>query len=141
MLHVRSIAVSDPYGLPLGSLTIMVLMAANEDSSQADLSQASGMPASYIVKIVDVLEEKGLVLRVRSRNDRRKNLMQLTDKGQEIMKALFADVKEIESPIRDELDGKELVAFIDYIDRSIAALRSASSDNEDLSQARPSEAR
>ena len=43
MLHSRSITVSEPFGLPTGSLTVMSLIAANPGNSQKQLADWAGM--------------------------------------------------------------------------------------------------
>ncbi len=121
-LNSRSITVSEPFGLPTGSLTIMALMAQNPGSSQVELAQYAGITGPSLVGIVDELERRGLVQRVRSTEDRRRNMLIVTEKGERTMTALFAEVSHIEDPIQQELTPEELDLFISFIDRANAAL-------------------
>ncbi len=121
-LNARSIAVSEPFGLPTGSLTIMALMAQNPGSSQVELAQYAGITGPSLVGIVDELERRGLVQRVRSTEDRRRNMLIVTEKGERTMAALFTEVRHIEDPIQQELSAEELDLFISFIDRANAAL-------------------
>ncbi len=121
-LNARSISVSEPFGLPTGSLTVMSLMAQNPGSSQVELAQYAGITGPSLVGIVDELERRGLVQRVRSTEDRRRNMLVVTEKGERTMAALFAEVRHIEDPIQQELTPEELDLFISFIDRANAAL-------------------
>ncbi|WP_169053587.1 MarR family winged helix-turn-helix transcriptional regulator [Alteraurantiacibacter aquimixticola] len=122
-LSARSIAVSAPYELPTGSLTVMALIDANPGSSQAELAGLAGLATPSMVGIIDELEKRELVTRIRSSTDRRRNDIALTDKGHELMTALFAEVSRIEDPIKDALGAKDLKLLVDLLDRVVASLK------------------
>lgn len=121
-LNARSIAVSEPFGLPTGSLTIMSLIERNPGSSQKELADKAGITGPGLVSLVDELEQRGLVKRERSSTDRRRNMLVLTESGQETVAALFKVVTEIEAPIRQELSREELTQLLSMIDRVLVAL-------------------
>lgn len=122
ILHARAVAVSEPFGLPTGSLTVMALIAANTGSSQALLANWAGITSPSLVGIIDELERRGLVKREKSAEDRRRNQMVLTGKGERTMVALFSEVTVNEAPIRAELSAEEMTQFVDYLDRTLVAL-------------------
>ncbi|KRA80384.1 MarR family winged helix-turn-helix transcriptional regulator [Altererythrobacter sp. Root672] len=121
-LSARSIAVSAPYGLPTGSLTVLALIAANPGSSQSALAQRSGLNKSALVGIVDQLETRGLVERGRVANDRRRYEVSVTVEGERTMQALFAAVDAEERAIREALGPNELATLLGLLDRTIGAL-------------------
>ncbi|MCL6251999.1 MarR family winged helix-turn-helix transcriptional regulator [Altererythrobacter sp. KTW20L] len=123
MLHARSIAVSEPFGLPTGSLTIMSLIAANPGNSQKQLADWAGITGPALVGVVDELENRGLVTRERSQQDRRRNSLILTDKGQRTTEAMMAAVATIEAPIRDSLGSEDMRQLIMLVDRAVGALQ------------------
>ena len=123
MLHARSIAVSEPFGLPTGSLTIMSLIAANPGNSQKQLADWAGITGPALVGVVDELENRGLVTRERSQQDRRRNSLVLTDKGQRTTEAMMAAVSTIEAPIRDSLGAEDMRHLITLVDRAVGALQ------------------
>lgn len=123
ILHSRSIAVSEPFGLPTGSLTIMCLIAANPGSSQKELAEWAGITSPGLVGVVDELETKGLVARVRSLVDRRRNSLVLSEEGQQKMATMLAAVSQIEAPIRDALGPDDMHRLVDLIDRAVQALQ------------------
>jgi len=99
----------------------MVLIDANPISSQAMLARKAGIMEPSLVGIIDELERRGLVSRIRSDRDRRRNQLVLTEEGEGTMRALFGSVKEIEAPIREEFSPEELDQFMHYLDRAISA--------------------
>ena len=121
-LTARSIAVSAPYRLPTGSLTVLALIAANPGSSQSALARRAGLNKSALVGIVDQLEAKGLAARDRSTSDRRRNQVTVTPEGEAAMQALFVAVAAEESVIRDALGSADLDVLLGLLDRAIAAL-------------------
>ena len=121
-LNARSIAASEPFGLPTGSLTIMSLIAQNPGSSQKELADKAGITGPGLVSLVDDLERQELVRRDRSTTDRRRNMLVLTDKGEKTVAEMFKVVSQIEAPIREELSPKELDQLIGLIDRVLKAL-------------------
>jgi len=123
-LTARSIAVSAPYELPTGSLTILALIAANPGSSQAALARRAGINKSALVGIVDQLESRGLAGRDRSSSDRRRNSLSVMPEGEEVMHKLFAAVGPEEQPIRDALGAADMARLLTLLDRAIAALDS-----------------
>jgi DNA-binding MarR family transcriptional regulator len=124
-LQSRSISVSEPYGLPLGSLTVMSLISGNPGSSQKQLADWAGITGPGLVGIVDDLEARGLVTRIRSQEDRRRNELVLTEEGKKTMTGLFAVVTEIEAPMRDALGDDDMAALVRLLDKAIAALKLA----------------
>lgn len=123
ILHARSLAVSEPFGLPTGSLTIMCLIAANPGKSQKQLADWAGITSPGLVGVVDELERRGLVARVRSLTDRRRNSLVLSEEGERTMQALLAEVSQIEAPIREALGPVDMRRLIDLIDRSLQAMQ------------------
>lgn len=122
VLNAGSLAASEPFGLPTGSLTVMALVAANPGSSQAELAAMAGITGPSLVGLLDELERRGLVGRTRDTADRRRNVLALTAGGAEMMARMFATVSPIETPIRAELGDSGLAELTGLLDRAIAAL-------------------
>ncbi len=115
-------AVSEPFGLPTGSLTLMALISANPASSQSELARWAGITGPSLVGIIDDLEKRGLVTRERSSADRRRNMLVLTPEGEQTMQDLFAEVTQIEQPLRDELGKKDMELLVSLLERATAAV-------------------
>jgi len=101
----------------------MSLIAANPGSSQKELADWAGIAGPALVGIVDELEKRELVKRERSPEDRRRNMLMLTTKGDRTMDVMFSAVTQIEEPIRQALGDEDMRQFIELIDRAVAALK------------------
>ncbi|MEO5706430.1 MAG: MarR family winged helix-turn-helix transcriptional regulator [Alteraurantiacibacter sp.] len=121
-LAAGSLAVSEPFGLPTGSLTVLALIAANPGCAQVQLAARAGITGPSLVGIVAELEQRGLLTRQRDSADRRRNLVVLTAEGQALMEALFSQVTQIEASVRAALAPDEMVQLTALLDRAIAAL-------------------
>jgi DNA-binding MarR family transcriptional regulator len=74
-----------PLGINPGHFGLLRIVDQSEPRSQQALGQALGIPASRMVALVDELEEKDLLARVRDKTDRRVNTVQLTAKGRRLL--------------------------------------------------------
>ncbi len=121
-LYARSMEVSEPFGLPTGSLTVIALISANPGSSQSELAHWAGITGPSLVGIIDDLEKRGIVTRERSSKDRRRNMLVLTAEGEQTMHNLFAEVTQIEKPLREELGKKDMALLVSLLERATAAV-------------------
>jgi DNA-binding MarR family transcriptional regulator len=101
----------------------MSLISANPGSSQKELADWAGIAGPALVGVVDELEKRELVKRERAPEDRRRNMLMLTTKGERTMDVMFKAVSEIEAPIREELGPEDMRQLIDLIDRAVSALK------------------
>ena len=100
----------------------MALVDANPGSSQAALAARAGITGPSLVGIIDELEKRGLLTRERSAEDRRRNMLVLSPKGEETMHRLFAEVTGIEAPIRDALGARDMAKLAQLLERALTAL-------------------
>ena len=85
--------------------------------SQQELAHIILKDKNSIVKLVDGLEKKGLVMRVADKVDRRKNLIELTDYAQSIKeKVIDAAMTAIDQIIKDIPD-EEMQVFIKVLSK------------------------
>lgn len=70
---------------------LMVIKHVGKDRglSQTELGNNLYVTAANITKLVDALEKDGLVLRTASSNDRRVNLIKITDKGSRLLDEIW----------------------------------------------------
>ena len=77
------------YGVSLTVFQFSVLrMLQFEMLTISTLSQRLGLDPSSMVRIIDALERKGLALRSADPNDRRRNPIQITQKGLDLVAAI-----------------------------------------------------
>lgn len=78
----RFTAALEPLGIGPGHFGLLRIIEVSGPDSQQALGDALGIPPSRMVALIDDLEEKGLVTRERSPEDRRVNLVHLTEQGE-----------------------------------------------------------
>ncbi|MFT4094464.1 MAG: MarR family winged helix-turn-helix transcriptional regulator [Niabella sp.] len=83
-------------GLPLTieQWSVLYHLWKEDGISQQDLCQATFRDKPSMTRLVDNLEKAGLVKRVASKTDRRKNLITLTDKAKELQETCHAFASE-----------------------------------------------
>ncbi|MEM8860333.1 MAG: MarR family transcriptional regulator, partial [Chloroflexota bacterium] len=69
---------------------VLEFVSKNPDASQKDIAQAAGMKPSFLVKILDNLTARELLLRKPDRNDRRRQNLALTPAGEELLGQIHA---------------------------------------------------
>jgi len=89
-------------GLKLTMPQFVLLFKISEEKEEVtlkDMAEKLGKDKSAILRMIDLLEKKELVRRAVDQNDRRKNQLLVTKKGER----LIAEFREIESELNSEL--------------------------------------
>lgn len=86
--------VSRQFGLTGPQSVVLRNLLDNGAMSSADLSRIAFVTPSNITGIIDRLENKGLVERIRLKDDRRVALITLTQSGRELSKTLPDPIEE-----------------------------------------------
>jgi DNA-binding MarR family transcriptional regulator len=86
-------------GLQPGDVGVLRLIALDAGLSQQALAGKLGVVPSRVVVLIDDLEKKGLVARLRSAKDRRNYELSLTDAGKDVM----AQMREIGSAHEEDV--------------------------------------
>lgn len=81
LFRTRMAAVLDGTPLNMGHVVVLASLYAQNDLTQVQLSQISGIEKSSIVLFLDYLEKDGWVERRRHPTDRRAHLVHLTGEG------------------------------------------------------------
>jgi DNA-binding MarR family transcriptional regulator len=66
-------------GLRPADFSVLVIVGGNQGLKQSDVAEALGIQRANFVAIVDSMEEKGLLVRRRSEEDRRVHFLDMTD--------------------------------------------------------------
>jgi len=92
-----------PYTLPEGR--VIFELARNDAAPSGAIADALGLDAGYLSRVLGALEERGLVSRTRSPDDRRRVLLSLTEDGHEALSTLNtaarARIRDLLSPLSD----------------------------------------
>jgi DNA-binding MarR family transcriptional regulator len=103
--YLDSQKMSKQYGLTAPQSLVLRLLIKKGAMSSADLSRQMYVTPSNITGIIDRLEIKGLVERIRKQGDRRIALITLTQSGQELGKTI---PDPIEKKILNQLANMEI---------------------------------
>jgi DNA-binding MarR family transcriptional regulator len=101
-----------------GNAGVIILIDANPEMTQQQLCEAIRVDKSTFAITLNRLAERGLVRRVRSRKDRRQNLLRLTKKGATMLEAIVKHVERHERRVFARLtrpEQKRLVALLKKI--------------------------
>jgi len=79
-----------PFDITSAQYVILVNLAHNEADSASELCKGVSYDPGAMTRMLDRLERKGLIRRVRCGNDRRKVILQLTDEGKAVYPKLVA---------------------------------------------------
>lgn len=71
-----------PYGINGREFAVLLVLAGREPQSQQQAAQRLGIDRTTMVALLDALEDKGLVSRHQHREDRRRNVVELTEPGE-----------------------------------------------------------
>jgi MarR family transcriptional regulator for hemolysin len=82
-----------------------------EEVIQKDMAGMMGKDKSAIMRVIDALEEKELVRRVSDPNDRRKNFLMVTKKGERVIQQYLVIEAGLAKDIQQGLSEDELKAF------------------------------
>jgi DNA-binding MarR family transcriptional regulator len=70
-----------PYGVEGRELAVLLVLVGSEPPSQQEAALRLGVDRTTMVALLDVLEDKGFVVRRPHAHDRRKNVVALTELG------------------------------------------------------------
>lgn len=104
--------------LSIHHLGLLLAISKNKhDVIQQDMAIKMGKDKSAILRLIDALEEKKLVSRVPDLEDRRKNKLILTEKGNEVIKEFLIIDKEVFGDLCVGLTNDEIKTFFKVIEK------------------------
>ena len=83
--------------------SVLVVIKANAGLSQADVAEALGIERARLVRLLDELEQRGLIRRLPSPRDRRSHALVLTRDGAKKLKPILALAREHEARLEAAL--------------------------------------
>jgi len=105
------------FGLTGPQLTVIKILDQIGDLSLSSLSDRIRAKNSTVTGIIDRMEREQLVVRERSREDRRMVLIRLTDKGRELASQIEVEPMEIFRQALSSLPRNDIEALFDILDR------------------------
>src|SRR5262249_20993588 len=83
------------HSVPIGQWPFLLFLWANEDLSQRDLSRLMTIEESTVANTIDRMERDGLVYRTRTPDNRRRNLLRLTERGRGLLNTLLPEAMHV----------------------------------------------
>lgn len=80
---------------------------SKRDIIQRDIANLMNKTKSAVLRTLDILEEKGFLKREAMLNDRRKNVIQLTDKGWKVIKIMHEKFLELDKELNKGISANE----------------------------------
>ncbi len=97
-----------PYGVTPEQWVLFARLSEKEGISPTDLSKTSLRDKPYTTRLIDKLEDKGLIRREESQNDKRSSLIFLTEKGGEIRKEILPIIAELNQWVMATISEEEV---------------------------------
>ncbi|SEG31813.1 DNA-binding transcriptional regulator, MarR family [Nonomuraea solani] len=109
----------EPYGIDGREFAVLSVLGAREPLSQLEAAQRLGIDRTTMVAMVDALERKGLVGRRPHPGDRRKNIVEPTERGREVLGAATRAVEEAEEAFLAVLPDQDAQRLREALDRLV----------------------
>ncbi len=101
--------------LTLHQFEILNILSINDHLIQQDLADFMKKDKSAVLRIIDQMEQKDLLLRVNDPVDRRKKSLQLTHQGIQLLRAARKAEKELFEEIQKGLNKEDINTFYKVI--------------------------
>ncbi|MGN9844703.1 MarR family winged helix-turn-helix transcriptional regulator [Nonomuraea sp. H19] len=109
----------EPYGIDGRELAVLTTLDGAEPLSQQEAAQRLGIDRTTMVAMIDALEAKKLVARRPHPGDRRKNAVELTERGRDTLSAAVPAVEGAEERFLASLSGDEARVLRDVLSRLV----------------------
>ena len=113
-------AVLAPFGIEPRELGILIVIDSYEPASQQQVAERIGIDRTTMVAMLDTLEAKGLLSRRPDTEDRRRNVVELTPAGHDILSRAVAASDTAEAELLAPLSPEEAKQLRDLLARVVA---------------------
>lgn len=104
-----------------GENGVLLYLLDNNGSTQSDISKFFNVSMPRVSKIINSLEEKGLIIRAISSDDKRKSIIIITDQGKEVIMLKKEKVLKVIEKILEVLTFEEFNSY-KYISKKINSI-------------------
>ena len=110
-------------GLNQSQVAALIHLERIEQLSQSDLARRLGLRKAAAGTLIEGLEGKGLVERARGREDRRVQLVSITDAGRRVVEDVDQMAEQLGNDYRQGISREERAQFVATLQRLRANLR------------------
>ncbi len=116
-LHVEALAPLDIHARDLG---VLLAIDSHDPASQQHVAHLMGVDGTTMVAVIDSLEAKGFIARRPDTEDRRRNVVELTPAGQDILREGIAASDAAEAELLAPLSPEENLQLRNLLARILA---------------------
>ena len=116
----KAIATAEQAGFELYDYSVLAILAEGVRETQGAIAAALGLDPSRLVALLDSLEERGLVVRQRDPQDRRRHVVSITPAGTKELGKIRALIRKLEEAFFAPLDDESQRQFHDLLLRLAA---------------------
>lgn len=103
--------------LTVEEFILLNMIEAQIDQILQNIAIATGKNKSVVMRMIDSLEEKGLAKRTVNPEDRRENLLSITEKGAEVVTQYQTIEKRLSNELLEGIPADEVATFFRVIDQ------------------------
>ena len=118
-----------PLGIDSRELAVLLAIDAGEPASQQHLAERLGVDRTTMVALLDSLEQKAIVLRHPHADDRRRNVVELTDRGAKVFRDGIGASNQAELDLLASLSTEEAATLRTSLQTILASPRRPSVSN------------
>ncbi|AKF03513.1 MarR family winged helix-turn-helix transcriptional regulator [Sandaracinus amylolyticus] len=117
LLHT---AIAESVGLSATDEKTIEILARLGPLSAGEIAQHTGLASASVTSLIDRLEERGLVRRVRDAVDRRRVMVEVAPEKSAELGAMFEPIRREMETLLAKYDDAQLAAIADYLSRAAA---------------------
>jgi DNA-binding MarR family transcriptional regulator len=117
----KAITALDDAGFETYDYGVLAMLAEGARLTQANIADALALDPSRLVALLDSLEDRGLIMRQRDPEDRRRHVVSITTNGERELAQLREIVGELEEEFLSPLDPKERKTLHELLQRLACA--------------------
>jgi MarR family transcriptional regulator, lower aerobic nicotinate degradation pathway regulator len=117
----KAITALDDAGFETYDYGVLAMLAEGARLTQANIADALALDPSRLVALLDSLEDRGLIMRQRDPEDRRRHVVSITTKGERELAQLREIVGELEEAFLSPLDAKDRKTLHELLQRLACA--------------------
>ena len=102
--------------LTVEEFILLNMIEARTDQILQNIAIATGKNKSVVMRMIDSLEQKGLAKRTVNPDDRRENLLSITNKGCEVLTQYQQIEKRLSNELLDGIPPQKVAQFLEVIE-------------------------
>lgn len=102
--------------LTVEEFILLNMIKAKTDQILQNIAIATGKNKSVVMRMIDSLEQKGLARRTVNPEDRRENLLSITDKGDEVVAQYHEIEKRLSVELLSDIPAEKVAVFFEVVD-------------------------